>query len=235
MRQSYIEKLRQEVRRYNSKDFLNATIAVCALSAVADDEVAPDELYSIDQLILEDPALQEISAKKAQQKLKEYLSALASHRARAEKVLSNKVRRMTGDHEMARTLMRVAYLIIVSDHALRTQEQQEFERLCGLMDLDPGEVWDELANRFLLWDDVWGASLVRAPASGTARIVNESREGKWRVFETLDDAKIAAAELYRRAIEHYKKMGSHKDELEMERRLADLPRLAANEIPSVYD
>ena len=81
MSQSYLDKLRQLVRRYNNKDFLNAAIAVCALSAIADDEVALDELYRIDQLILDDPALQEINAKKARQKLKEFLKELTHNRA----------------------------------------------------------------------------------------------------------------------------------------------------------
>lgn len=232
--QSYLDKLRQVVRRYNSKDFLNAAIAVCALSAVADDEIAPDELYRIDQLILDDPALQEIDARKARQKLKEYLRELANNRAGAEKVLSDKVRRMADDHEKARTLMRIAYLIIVSDHEIRARERQEFKRLCGLLNLDSSQVWHELTTCFLLWDDPCDASLVRAPASA-ADIVNDILESKWRVFETLEDAKIAATELYQRAIEYHKKLDNQRDERKMERRLADLPRLTANEIPSVYD
>jgi tellurite resistance protein TerB len=235
MQQSYLEKLRRELWRYNSRDFLNATMAICVLSAAADDEVAPDEIYSIDHLILEEPALQDFSAKKARQRLKEYLSALKRDPARAQNILSNKVRRMAGNHKMARTLMRVAYLVIVADHAIRPRERQEFERLCGLLDLDPGEVWDELAIRYLVWDEVWGVSLVKAPASETARIVNESLESKWSVFETLDDAKKAAAKMYRRAIEHHKQRGTQREVLELERQLADLPSLTTKELPSVYD
>jgi hypothetical protein len=131
--------------------------------------------------------------------------------------------------------MRAAYLIIVSDHAIRNRELQQFKWLCGLLDLNPDQVWDQLSHRFLLWDDVRDAKLVRAPASGVALIVNESLEGKWRVFENLDEAKAAAAELYRKAIAYHKKMESSEIELEMERRLAALPDLTASEVPSVYD
>ena len=95
-------------------------------------------------------------------------------------------------------------------------------------------MWHELTTCFLLWDDPCDASLVRAPASA-ADILNDSLESKWRAFETLEDAKVAAAELYQRAIEYHKKMENQSDERKMARLLADLPRLAANEIPSVYD
>lgn len=235
MKQWCLNKLHGELARYNSKEFLNATMAVCALSAAADYEVAPDELYTIDRLVLDEPALQALSAKKVQQRLKEYLGALGGGQARAQAVLSEKVGRMAGNYKMARTLMRIAYLVIVADHAIRPRERQEFERLCGLLDLDPGQVWDELATRYLVWDDVWGVSLVTVPAGETARVVNESVDSKWRVFETLEDAKTAAAEVYRKAIEHHRQRGSQAKELELERQLAALPRLTTKELPSVFD
>jgi tellurite resistance protein len=235
MEQADLEQLREEFRRYNTEDFLDATVAVCALSAIADDEVAPDELYSMDHLVFRDPVLQKISAFSFRVKLQEYLDELAKDRTQAERVLSEKVGRMAGDHERATALMRAAYLIIVSDHAIRNRELDEFKWLCGLLGLDPAEVWDELAHRFLLWDDVRGATLVRAPASAVARIVNASLEGKWRVFENFDEAKTAAAEVYRRAIEYYTKVESPELQLEMERRLAELPHLTASEVPRIYD
>ncbi|NNE85658.1 MAG: tellurite resistance TerB family protein [Alphaproteobacteria bacterium] len=43
-----LEKLRQEFRRFNSEDFLDAIVAVCVLTAAADGDVASEELYSID-------------------------------------------------------------------------------------------------------------------------------------------------------------------------------------------
>ena len=229
-----LDKLRRVVRRYNNKDFLNAAIAVCALSAIADDEVARDELYRIDQLILDDPALQDISAAKAKQKLTEFLGELTRNRAGAEKVLSAKVRRMADEPEKAQALLRIAYLIIVSDHEIRDGERREFSRLAGLLQLDAAEVWHELTTCYLLWDDPSEASLMRAPASA-AEMLEDSPEGKWRAFESLEEAKTAAAALYQRAIAHHKRENNQSDANKMARRLADLPRLTAHEIPSVYD
>ena len=235
MEQPELDALRQEFRRYNSEDFLDATIAVCALSAAADGDVAPEELYSIDNLVLRDPALQDINAKQVQRKLRDYLRQLKKDRVMTERILSEKIHRMADDREMACALMRAAYLIIVSDHTVRSGEMAEFKWICGLLNLEPAQVWDELAHRFLVWEDKRNVMLVRAPASAVARIVNESVEGKWCVFVRLDDAKTAAAELYRQAIDYYKKMESSEFEQEMERRLADLPGLTVSDIPSLYD
>ncbi len=43
MERSLLGKLVTEVRRYRNKDFLKAAMAVCALSANADDEVSLSE------------------------------------------------------------------------------------------------------------------------------------------------------------------------------------------------
>ena len=50
MKQTLLDKLVAEIRRYQSKDFLKAAMAVCALAANADDEVNLAERYSIDHI-----------------------------------------------------------------------------------------------------------------------------------------------------------------------------------------
>ena len=65
----------------------------------------------------------------------------------AKAVLDNKVRRFAGTHKRSRTLMRVAYLIIAADQEIAigsgavAAERAEFDRLCGLLDLDHTQVW----------------------------------------------------------------------------------------------
>jgi tellurite resistance protein len=233
MQRSLLKKLRREVRQYQSKDFLKATMAVCTLSAAADHEVTPDEILRIDHLILDEPALRHLDAKKARQKLKEYLSALKNNRAKAERVLSKKIGRIAGNAKVSRTLLRAAYLVMAADHKIRPGEQKEFERICGLLELEPGRIWEELATRYLVWDHVRGAALVKAPASETASILNDPLESHWRAFERFNEAKAAAAAVYRRAIKHLKQNG--RPTADLERRLAELPQLTTKQLPSVHD
>ena len=146
MERSLLDKLVGEVLRYQSKDFLKASMAVCALAASADDEVSLSEHYQIDRVLATEPALQNLDSRKATDTLYDYIHALRTYGEDSKRILYNKVKRMAGDHKRARTLMRVAYLIIAADGEIRDAERDEFARLCGLLDLEPTQVWAELAK-----------------------------------------------------------------------------------------
>ena len=144
MEHALLEKLVTEVRRYQNKDFLKTAMAVCALAANADDEVNLAERYSIDHIIANEPSLQAFDTSKAIEVLDSYIFALRQEGEPAKQILYNKIRRMAGDYKKSRTLLRIAYLIIVADHEIREQEKQEFTRLCALLDFEPFQVWREL-------------------------------------------------------------------------------------------
>ncbi len=141
MEPSLLDKLVTEVRRYQNKDFLKAAMAVCALAANADDEVDLAERYSIDRALETEPALRLFDPAKAIRILDDYIFALREEGDAAKAVLDNKVRRFAGTHKRARTLMRVAYLIIAADQEIHAAKRAEFDRLCALLDLDPAQVW----------------------------------------------------------------------------------------------
>ncbi len=56
-----LDKLGAEVSRYQDKDFLKATMAVCALTAMADDEVKLEERCSINLAIRTEPAFRPLT------------------------------------------------------------------------------------------------------------------------------------------------------------------------------
>ena len=141
MERSLLDKLVTEVRRYQDKNFLKAAMAVCALAANADDEVNLSERYSIDHALETEPALTLFDATTAVRILDDYIFALREEGDAAKAVLDNKVRRFAGTHKRSRTLMRVAYLIIAADQEIVAAERAEFDRLCGLLDLDHTQVW----------------------------------------------------------------------------------------------
>lgn len=147
MERSLLQKLAGEIGRYNDKAFLKAAMAVCALTAAADDEVSLAEHYRIDEIIAREPTLSTLDAGKATDTLYEYIHALRSQGDSAKRLLYDKVARMAGHHKKSRTLMRVAYLVITADREIREQEREEFARLCGTLGLEPGQVWRELASR----------------------------------------------------------------------------------------
>ena len=139
-----LDKLVAEVRHFHNRDFLKAAMAVCALAAVAGDKITPSKHDRIDHVLATEPALRELDTRKAVDTLYDYIYALRTYGRSAEEVLHNKIRRMAGKHKRARTLMRVAYLVITADGKMRDKEREEFRRLCQLLDLEPHQVWRDL-------------------------------------------------------------------------------------------
>ena len=87
-----------------------------------------------------------MDAEKAIDILYEYIYALRTDGPEAAEILRNKVQRMSGDHKRARTLMRVCYMVITADGKIDDAERAEFNRLCRLLELEPQQVWKELAH-----------------------------------------------------------------------------------------
>lgn len=137
-------KLAAEIERYGSKDFLKSAMAVYVLTAYADGHMGLLERSRIDLSLMTEPGLKEFDFKKATETLEAYAAALVQEGESAERILRNKVARMAGNHKLARTLMRLSYLIITADRRVEEGEAREFRRLCELLDLEPGEVWEDL-------------------------------------------------------------------------------------------
>jgi tellurite resistance protein len=131
------EKLRLEVERYRNKDFLKAVLAVCALSARANPKISLDTRYRIDHILDSLDMVELFDREKVTGILNDYIYAFEENRERAVEVLDAKVRRMAGDHKKSRTLLRIAYLIMMADEQMSPSEQAEFDRLCDLLSIQP--------------------------------------------------------------------------------------------------
>ncbi len=140
------EKLASEVERYQNKDFLKAAMAAYVLTAHADGSMGSVERYKIDESLKTEPGLREFDFQKATEILESYAKALVDEGDAAKSILYNKVRRMAGNHKQARTLMRVCYLIVTADGRIAETEMQAFRQLCGLLRLEPTEVWRKSWN-----------------------------------------------------------------------------------------
>jgi tellurite resistance protein len=137
MQLTLTEKLRREVERYRNKDFLKAVLAVCALSARANPTIALDTRYRIDRILDSLDLVELFDRHKVTEILNDYIYAFEEDRARAVEVLDAKVRRIVGDHKKSRTLLRIAYLIMMADERMSASEQAEFDRLCQLLSIEP--------------------------------------------------------------------------------------------------
>jgi tellurite resistance protein TerB len=131
--------------RLQNMALMEAVIAVCVLAADADDDVQVCEMSSISAAIATDPALGNVDMDKAEALLADYLRILEGDKAAAKRKLSDKIMQFFGDQNRSRSLIRVAYRIISSDHSIEEEEMNEFRRLCFMLDLDADRVFADSA------------------------------------------------------------------------------------------
>jgi tellurite resistance protein TerB len=134
------EKLRLELERYRNKDFLKAVLAVCALAAHADPKIGLATRYRVDDVLDRLDLIQLFDRAKVNEVLDDYIYGIEQDPAAAAEILHAKIQRLAGDHKKARTLLRIAYLIIIADDLITPAEQAEFNRLCQILAIDPGLV-----------------------------------------------------------------------------------------------
>ena len=146
MQQLLLEKLVVEARHWRNKELLKAVMAVYALAALAEGELPVAARQGLFQAFARIPALRELDLHKALAVLRDYAEALREDPAGARAVMEGKLRRLAGKHKRARTILRLAHLILTAKSALSEPERSEFRRLCALLEVAPGEVWEGLGG-----------------------------------------------------------------------------------------
>jgi tellurite resistance protein TerB len=115
-------------------------VSVCALTAAADPKISLATRYRVDAVLDRLDLVQMFDRAKITELLDEYIAAFGSDHDRTAEILHNKIRRVANDYKKSRTLLRIAYLIIVADGVVTEAEQAEFDRLCRMLSIEPGAV-----------------------------------------------------------------------------------------------
>ncbi len=141
-----VDKLKTEVERYQNKGFLKAAMAVCALTALADGKVTLSGRYRIDAIIETMERLRIYDPHKAVAILDEFVDDLKSDREGAAPVLAQKIGRYATDYKSARTLLRIAYLVLTADGAISPAKTTAFGAISVSLGVEPKEIWEKLAG-----------------------------------------------------------------------------------------
>lgn len=143
---NFLDKLKSDTARYWDKPFLKASMAVCAMTALADGEVSLSERYRVDAILGAMDRLQVHNPEKAVEILDDYINALRTERETAEKVLEGKIAQFLDDYKSARTLLRIAYLVVTADGEAVEPEKAVFNRICTTLNVEPIEIWEKMAE-----------------------------------------------------------------------------------------
>ena len=141
MAESFLDTVRREVERFQNRGFLEALMAVAALSALADGEYGIAEKYRAEELLAEIPIFDVFDLAEAMEILDEDVFALRSDRVAATRDLEARVAAFADEPDRARTLLRAAHAVITCDGAASASERAEFDRLATLL----GQSADTLA------------------------------------------------------------------------------------------
>jgi tellurite resistance protein TerB len=141
-----LDKLKTEVERYQNKGFLKAAMAVCALTALADGRVSLSGRYRIDAIIETMERLRIYDPHKAVAILDEFVDELKTNREGAASVLERKIGRYAADYKSARTLLRIAYLVLTADGAISSAKMTAFDAISVSLGVEPREIWQKLAG-----------------------------------------------------------------------------------------
>ncbi len=138
---SILEKLRTDTARYWDKPFLKAAMAVCALTTLADGEVSLSERYRVDAILNAMERLRVHNPHKAVDIMNNYIEDLRTEPERTKEVLQGKISRCAGDFKSARTLLRIAYLVVSADDDVIEAEREAFDQICMTLSVNPDEIW----------------------------------------------------------------------------------------------
>ncbi len=141
-----IGKLRTDTARYWDKPFLKAAMAVCALTTHADGEVSLSERYRVDAILDAMDRLRVHNPHKAVDIMNDYIEGLRTEPERTVEVLQGKISRYAGDYKSARTLLRIAYLVISADEEVIKSEREAFDKICVTLNVSPDEIWEKMSE-----------------------------------------------------------------------------------------
>jgi tellurite resistance protein TerB len=140
-----VEKLKGEVERYQNKPFLKAAMAICALTALADGRLRLGERARMKAVRETMERLRVYDPQKGLAILHEYLEDLKREHGEAATILKNKIGRYAGDHKSARTLLRIAFLVLTAGGPMSPAARQSFDDICDYLAVNAADIWEKLS------------------------------------------------------------------------------------------
>lgn len=132
--------IRTEIERFQNRHFLEAAMAVCALTGAADGGVSFAERYQVDTILATLDQLKVYEPHQAVDILNDYIDRLSADRETAIGTLHVKIGRFAGYEEAALVLLHIAYLVMTADGRIEPGEQAMFDEICSVLAMTPSDV-----------------------------------------------------------------------------------------------
>lgn len=133
------KSLLNELDRFRNRYFLEATMAVSALLAMADGEVSISEHLARDYVLDNVRELNIYDVHKAVDMFRSYAEAIKADRKAGKEKALNIIAKFSGDTAHATVLIRAGVLIAKADGNFSKEEKKIIGELCHMLQLDTSQ------------------------------------------------------------------------------------------------
>lgn len=132
-------ELKNEVLKFKNKDFLNAAVSGSVLISMADGHVSSDEKQKMMRFIEHYEALSVFSSKEIIDAFQNLMTQIEFDKDLGEAKAYEMIRKMKGNDEAARLIMRLAIAIGGADGHFDDSEKRVARRIAMELNLNPAE------------------------------------------------------------------------------------------------
>ncbi|QIK38727.1 tellurite resistance TerB family protein [Caldichromatium japonicum] len=131
--------LKNEVLKFKSKDFLNAAVSGSVLISIADGQVSADEKQKMMRFIEHYEALSVFSSKEIIDAFQNLMTQIEFDKDLGEAKAYEMIRKIKGNDEAARLIMRLAIAIGGADGHFDDSEKRVARRIAMELNLNPAD------------------------------------------------------------------------------------------------
>ncbi len=132
-------QLKTKTAQFKSKEFANASMAICALIAAADGSVDAAERQKTSSLIASNELLKAFPPEELQQKFTWYCDKLAKDFAFGKVEAVATIAKLKDKPDQARAVLQIGIIIGGADGDFDADERQAVKEACFAVGISPGE------------------------------------------------------------------------------------------------
>jgi tellurite resistance protein TerB len=132
-------KLKDEVKRFTSKDFHESVVAACAMIAIADGEITSDEKQKMMRFMDLNDAMRVFDKNKTIKLFQKYVEQMEFDVDIGRSEALSAIGKMSGKQNEARAVVRLACAIGAADGDFDADEKNAVREMCKVLSLDSSE------------------------------------------------------------------------------------------------
>lgn len=137
---SLLDDYELELERHRKRPFLKASMAACALAAVADGAPTLSERIRVDQILETLEALKIFDPHEGVDLFNEYSAAILESPDQGREAALDAVRAVTGSPETAAILVRMCLAVAEAKGAKSSMDEREIAAVCRALGVDPRSI-----------------------------------------------------------------------------------------------